>query len=69
MVYNRMGVKPQDGALPLNYKTWFTLTPSLLALDSSYLLTRHFSLPNPSLVTSQWRLRRPDLSRISIEDY
>ena len=45
------------------------VTPSLLALDSSYLLTRHFSLLNLSLVPSQWRLRRPDLSRISIEDY
>ena len=50
MVYNRMGVKPQDGAFPLNYKTWFTNTISsgtrqLLFTHPSVFAAESFTSP------------------------
>ena len=45
MVYNRMAVEPQDGALPLNYKTWVTNT-----ISSG---TRQFLFTHPSVFAAE----------------
>ena len=45
MVYNKMAVEPQDGALPLNYKTWVTNT-----ISSG---TRQFLFTHPSLFAAE----------------
>ena len=45
MAYNGMGVEPRDGALPLNYKTWFSNS-----LSSG---TRQFLFTHPSLFAAE----------------